>query len=55
MGRGSRMRREVDYSDSLKEKEWLKVWTSSVEAVDGRIGQVLYLTFFVFCFTSHSN
>ncbi|KAM7249224.1 hypothetical protein ACFE04_019451 [Oxalis oulophora] len=24
MGRGSRMRREVDYSDSLREKEWLK-------------------------------
>lgn len=28
MGRGSRMRREVDYSDSLREKEWLKVGTN---------------------------
>lgn len=25
MGRGSRQRKEVDYSDSLTEKEWLKV------------------------------
>lgn len=25
MGRGSRQRKEVDYTDSLTEKEWLKV------------------------------
>lgn len=25
LGRGSRQRKEVDYSDSLTEKEWLKV------------------------------
>jgi SWI/SNF-related matrix-associated actin-dependent regulator of chromatin subfamily A protein 2/4 len=25
MGRGNRQRKEVDYSDSLTEKEWLKV------------------------------
>lgn len=24
-GRGSRQRKEVDYSDSITEKEWLKV------------------------------
>lgn len=34
-GRGSRQRKEVDYSDSLTEKQWLKVrclggWTSDV-------------------------
>lgn len=27
MGRGSRTRKEVDYTDSLTEKEWLKVRT----------------------------
>lgn len=25
MGRGSRQRKEVDYTDSLTEKEWMKV------------------------------
>lgn len=25
LGRGSRQRKEVDYTDSLTEKEWLKV------------------------------
>ena len=25
MGRGSRTRKEVDYTDSLTEREWLKV------------------------------
>lgn len=25
MGRGNRQRKEVDYTDSLTEKEWLKV------------------------------
>lgn len=29
LGRGSRQRKEVDYSDSLTEKEWLKVRSSS--------------------------
>ena len=28
-GRGTRQRKEVDYSDSLTEKEWLRVRTSS--------------------------
>lgn len=32
-GRGSRHRKEVDYSDSLTEKQWLKVY-----ARDGRRG-----------------
>lgn len=31
LGRGTRQRKEVDYTDSLTEKEWLKVGTS----VDG--------------------
>ena len=27
-GRGSRMRKDIDYSDQLTEKQWLKVWWS---------------------------
>lgn len=29
-GRGSRQRKEVDYSDSLTEKQWLKVRVANV-------------------------
>lgn len=28
LGRGTRQRKEVDYTDSLTEKEWLKVFNS---------------------------
>lgn len=30
LGRGSRQRKEVDYTDSLTEKEWLKVGTTDI-------------------------
>lgn len=30
-GRGSRQRKEVDYSDSLTEKQWLKVFSKAEE------------------------
>nr|XP_018913834.1 PREDICTED: ATP-dependent helicase brm-like isoform X2 [Bemisia tabaci] len=34
MGRGSRQRKEVDYSDSLTEKEWLKAIDEGIEDYD---------------------
>jgi hypothetical protein len=54
-GRGSRQRKEVDYTDSLTEKEWLKVSEgfqgyllfvdTSNEYVAGFIYQIIYANF----------
>lgn len=39
-GRGSRQRKEVDYSDSLTEKQWLKVRVAHVHVLrQGRISK----------------
>ena len=44
-GRGSRSRKEVDYSDALTEKQWLKVRTCFIfkgTALKNQLAEILY-------------
>lgn len=43
-GRGSRQRKEVDYSDSLTEKQWLKVGWRAAILKSGFIDKKKFLT-----------
>lgn len=43
-GRGSRQRKEVDYSDSLTEKQWLKVILGRKDQIQSRIKNTWNLT-----------
>lgn len=47
-GRGSRQRKEVDYSDSLTEKQWLKVRFCNVLVLGNQSENILKFSFLAF-------